>query len=190
KSAAQGTVIFGVCGGFQMLGETLSDPDSVEHGGTINGMELLEGLTVFAKEKTRAQVRGVFQDIEGPFRELSGIPFQGYEIHMGLTQIENNKALTYIESVSGTNQYNKLDGCQQHNVMGSYVHGIFDDHGVSHTMVRSLLKKKGIDIPNLDLVDYRQYKEKQYDLLADAIRASVDMTEIYKILEVGVEEQE
>ena len=68
KEADQGTVIFGICGGYQMLGEELRDPDKVEEGGTMRGMGLLPLETVFTKEKTRTRVSGKFCHVDGALK--------------------------------------------------------------------------------------------------------------------------
>lgn len=86
KHAAAGGAVLGICGGYQMLGERLADPDGVEHGGTLCGLGLLPVRTVFAKEKTRTRVTGRFERAEGIFSGLSGAAFEGYEIHMGRTE--------------------------------------------------------------------------------------------------------
>ena len=85
KQAAKGKVIFGICGGYQMLGMELSDPFSVESGGTMAGMGLLPTKTVFEKEKVRTRVSGNFNEVSGILAELSYVEFEGYEIHMGQT---------------------------------------------------------------------------------------------------------
>ena len=85
KEAAKGKLIFGICGGYQMMGETLSDPHGVEAGGTIKGMNLLPMDTVFAKKKTRTRVEGSFGQLTGAFAKLSDTALEGYEIHMGET---------------------------------------------------------------------------------------------------------
>lgn len=71
KAAAKGTLVFGICGGYQMLGESLSDPYGVEAGGTMRGMGLLPMDTVFAEKKTRTQVTGKYLDMEGDYQPLA-----------------------------------------------------------------------------------------------------------------------
>ena len=83
KAAAAGCIVFGICGGYQMLGDTLSDPYHVEAGGKIRGMGLLPMDTVFASKKTRTRVTGQFLPMPGTFAALSGVSLEGYEIHMG-----------------------------------------------------------------------------------------------------------
>ena len=98
-SAAKGKLIFGICGGYQMMGETLSDPHGVEAGGTIQGMGLLPMDTVFAKKKTRTRVEGSFGQLTGAFAKLSDTALEGYEIHMGETALKGGANAIYQYSV-------------------------------------------------------------------------------------------
>ena len=182
KAAAAGKVIFGVCGGFQMLGMRLSDPFGIEEGGTLRGLGLLPVETVFSREKTRTRVTGnawVFEEWGGT--KASG--FTGYEIHMGETILdEHASGLVTIENDSDTLQQGHPDGSQKGNVYGCYVHGIFDSPEMSGGFLSALLKEKGYDPETVQAVDWKSYKEEQYDKLADIVRASLDMKEIYKII--------
>ena len=83
RAASHGTVIWGICGGYQMLGDILRDPEGIEAGGTMKGMGLLPLETIFTKEKTRTRVDGRFLKVEGILAGLEGIALEGYEIHMG-----------------------------------------------------------------------------------------------------------
>lgn len=185
KRAPKGTLIFGICGGYQMLGKTLRDPDNVEHGGSLAGMQLLDTETLFVQEKTRTQVKGRFNQLNGVLAKLSGVPFNGYEIHMGISAASEARPLTLIENVSGQ-AVKKSDGCASGNVVGSYVHGLFDEGEVAGTIVECLLQSKGLDSSRIKRIDCKEYKEKQYDLLAEEIRKAVDMEAIYGILKEGV----
>ena len=186
KQAAKGKVIFGICGGYQMLGMELSDPFNVESGGTMAGMGLLPTKTVFEKEKVRTRVSGNFNEVSGILAELSYVEFEGYEIHMGQTTYDfNEEELTTIDNVNGEDII-KNDGLYKDNVYGSYIHGIFDKEEVSKAIVESLCIHKGIDYSSISTVDIEKYKEEQYDKLAEGIRNSLDMKAIYKILEGGV----
>lgn len=166
KAANAGTLVFGVCGGYQMLGRTVSDPEQVEAAGTteILGMGLLEMDTIFLGEKVQTQTTGVFSGISGMLSDLNGMAYSGYEIHMGRSE-EEMPALTGAD-----------------NVYGSYVHGIFDASGISDTILKAICVKKGIDFDALETFDISEYKERQYDLLADAVRSGLDMELIYRIL--------
>ncbi|MEE0420566.1 MAG: cobyric acid synthase [Lachnospiraceae bacterium] len=187
KAASAGTVIFGVCGGFQMLGDTLSDPQGVEAGGQIKGMGLLPIDTVFEGSKTRTRVRGRFSGAAGALRGLNGIELEGYEIHMGASALkEGAAALTSIEDFV-KREGAKADGASRDNVYGTYVHGVFDKEGVAREVVMALGRRKGIDASDIASVDFREFKETQYNILAKELREHLDMKRIYEILENGVE---
>lgn len=179
KQVKAGTPVFGVCGGYQMLGRTLSDPDGVEAGGEMRGMNLLPMDTVFAGNKTRTRVEGKFQNIEGLFSGLSDVAFEGYEIHMGVTsRDEAGKPLTRLETKD------TLDGTYEDQIFGTYVHGIFDKEQVVKEIVIALGNKKGIDMTKVSAFDIAAFKETQYDILADEMRKHLDMTKIYEILDM------
>ena len=169
-----------------MLGETLSDPDGVEAGGTMKGMGLLPMDTVFADGKTRTRVSGTFGQVDGELSELSGVELEGYEIHMGVTTLhEGASPLTTIRDHAKTTE-EKQDGAYTSRVYGTYVHGVFDKEGVAEAVIRALGEKKGIDTSEMKGVDFQTFKETQYDILAAALREHLDMKAIYEILEAGV----
>ena len=166
KAASAGTPIFGICGGYQMLGRTVSDPEQVEAAGIseISGMHLLDMDTLFLGEKVQTQTEGIFENIPGLFACLNGLAYQGYEIHMGRS-MERRSAVT----------------CKG-NVYGSYIHGIFDAPGVAEAILGALCRKKGLDPARLGSFDPKAYKEAQYDKLADAVRSGLDMDLVYRVL--------
>lgn len=166
KLASKNIPVFGICGGFQMLGKIISDPDNTECGGEIGGMGLLDIKTVFSAEKIRRQVSGTINKVDGVFSGLSGAPYEGYEIHMGR---------------SGTEAAVVNSG----NVYGSYIHGLFDSDGVSQCIVDALYNSKGI-VRGEKALSRQEYREMQYDILADAVRRNVDMDMIYRIIEQGI----
>ena len=185
KEVARGKIIFGICGGYQMLGETLSDPHYVEAGGTIKGMGLLPMDTIFAENKTRTRVSGKFLNLNGDLAALSGAELEGYEIHMGETVLKENAGhcVSIEDHVSGSR---KEDGAYCKNVCGTYVHGVFDKEDVAEAVVRALGEKKGLDVSEMTGVDFAAFKETQYDILASELRKHLDMKKIYEILEQGV----
>ena len=196
KKAGTGTVIFGVCGGYQMLGESLKDPMGVEAGGEIRGMGLLPIDTVFEGEKTRTRVSGCFEGLSGVLRSLNGVAIEGYEIHMGATtRKEGCHASTKIRNHAADSHKHaekeeavKLDGACKDHIYGTYVHGVFDKEGVVKTIVMALGERKGIDMSSVAAIDFTAFKESQYDKLAEGLRAHLDMDKIYEILEKGLEE--
>ncbi len=182
QHAASGGAVLGICGGYQMLGETLSDPLGVEEGGSMQGMGLLPLHTEFTPEKARTRVSGVFGDLEGVFAALRGQAFEGYEIHMGATPSPAPIAELH-DSVSGST---RPDGCCRGNVYGTYVHGILDAENVAGTVINALAVQKGVDPSTLGSVSNAEYKQRQYDILAETMRAHMDMRKIYEILEAGI----
>ncbi len=159
--------VFGICGGYQMLGESISDPGCVEEGGQMRGMGLLPGHTVLAEEKTQRQVSGRIEETGGIFAGLSGLPFCGYEIHMGVTKEAPDAGAI----------------CRSGNVYGTYVHGIFDEGRIAVTIAEALAQKKGLALSDLRDFDYRAWKEGQYDLLAQTVRDSLDMDAVYRMMD-------
>ncbi|MFA7069098.1 MAG: cobyric acid synthase [Acidaminococcaceae bacterium] len=189
KQASNGTVVFGVCGGYQILGRNLSDPFGVEAGGDVPGMNLLPVETIFAEKKRTIQIQGHFGEVKGIFSSLSSKPFHGYEIHSGVTNLEGGTALNMMQPI---NEPGELvpEGAQnmegKHNVYGSYCHGIFDGDGIAITIVEALLAKKGMKMDDIKTFSFADYKKQQYDILADYVRSAVDMKQIYTIIEEGV----
>ena len=175
-----GTPVIGICGGYQMLGKELRDPLGVEHGGTLRGMGLLDSVTEFRPEKTRTRVTGTVHNLSGLWAPLSGCTFEGYEIHMGVTTHENEGVAVLSNG--------REDGAAKGAVWGSYVHGIFDQGDLAEKLISILLERKGLDADTARTVTFQEYKEQQYDILADGIRRSLDMEAVYKILDEGMEE--
>ncbi|ADL51955.1 cobyric acid synthase [Clostridium cellulovorans] len=176
----EGTKIIGICGGFQILGKELHDPLNIEHGGSMRGMGLLDISTTFEKSKVRTRTRGYWAKTEDIY-EVYNKEISGYEIHMGGTKnLGTAKAIITLED-------GRIDGYGNENlsVWGSYLHGIFDNEELTKSIIKTLMNEKGItsEENNLSLKDY---KEEQYNKLADLIRNSIDMKKVYEILEEGV----
>lgn len=186
KHAASGGPVIGVCGGYQMLGEVLEDPDGVERGGTLRGMGLLPCRTLFAPQKTRTRVTGRFGAVGGPLSPLSNLALEGYEIHMGITEPIGGAAPLADVSLLDAAAPPHSDGMQRDNVYGSYLHGLFDREGVAAAVVEALMRRRGLDPSSLPVLDLQAHKARQYDLLADALRAGLDLPRVYDILEAGV----
>jgi adenosylcobyric acid synthase len=190
--AASGTVVFGICGGYQMLGRKLSDPygyDSGHKSSVVDGMGLLDTTTDFVDTKRTIQMQGHFGDVQGLFHDLSGKEFYGYEIHSGVTHLDPAHALTTARPINEEGEP-FAEGSQNvhgnRTVYGTYMHGIFDAEGVAATVVEALLAKKGLSPDDVKVIDYQAYKEQQYDLLADSIRNNLDMKKVKEILERGI----
>ena len=189
KHASNGTVIFGICGGYQMLGENISDPYGVEEGGDFPGLGLLDIKTSFIEHKRTIQMEGRFGDVKGIFSELSGMPLHGYEIHSGVTTFDERNAITCISPIHEAGE-EFAEGNQnityKMNVYGTYVHGVFDGDGIAAKIVEALLAKKGLHMEDVKTINFADYKRQQYDILADAVRKNIDMQKVYEFLEAGV----
>ncbi|MDD7641193.1 MAG: cobyric acid synthase [bacterium] len=204
KAHADGSILFGICGGYQMLGKRLSDPAHVEAGGELAGLGFLPQQTVFTKEKTRTQVRGRIGQIQGALAGMTGCEIEGYEIHMGETtacagadtaekvcagaeangsktdrSVPLQKLTVLTDELTGET---KTDGAFTDNVYGTYVHGIFDAEGMVPALVRSLAARRGIDLDQIEGLSLAEYREKQFDLLAAALREHLDMEYIYRVV--------
>ncbi|MGN0297928.1 MAG: cobyric acid synthase, partial [Lachnospiraceae bacterium] len=151
KKMAGAIPIWGICGGYQMLGQFISDPDGVEDGGTLRGMELLPMETVMVSAKTRRQTRGVFGEIEGIFSALSHMEWEGYEIHMGKSHCVE-AAVPSLNAWKDDCEQN--EGMQRNLVYGTYVHGIFDKGEIASTIIKALAAVKGVALNEEREMDY------------------------------------
>jgi len=171
KCAAAGTPVLGICGGYQMLGRTLSDPDGVEHGGTIAGIGLLPCETVFSPQKVRTRVTAA-----ALAPGLAGARIEGYEIHMGRTDVDG--AAPFSRLADGRTEGAALEG-----VWGTYLHGLFDTGELTEKLAAWLLERKGLPPADAGVESHWDYQERQFDLLADTVRASLDMEAVYRAME-------
>lgn len=160
------TLIMGICGGYQILGNNIYD----EAEGNIRAMGLLDCDTYIKGEKLRIQTKGrVISDF------LKDSVYEGYEIHCG-------KTVTHSGEAFDTN-----GGLIKDNVFGTYVHGIFDEGTFAENLINYIADKKGIKAEN-KFTSFKEYKEKQYDILADMIEKNMDIDKILKIMENKEEE--
>lgn len=205
QKQARGTLILGICGGFQMLGTEVIDVEGVEGpvGARAGGLGLLPLRTEFEAEKTRTQTRLVLEGLTDEFAALNGQRVDGYEIHMGRTTPDRRtsdaegalhlqmagyaEAMASAGSASGSATTGRpSESCiyaQQGNVFGTYLHGFFDRDGLRNAFVERLCRRKGIDPEGREVVNYEAFKEAQFAKLSTALRASLDMARIYEILQ-------
>ncbi|MGN0279936.1 MAG: cobyric acid synthase [Lachnospiraceae bacterium] len=207
KQAAGGSRIMGICGGYQMLGERIVDASGVEGGGEIRGMGLLPVTTLFREEKQRSRITGrvcqmISEDQQpqqqtqqqrevSPWQLLRDVSVSGYEIHMGEAvygRTENGeRAIPFSILEDG-----REDGCVQGRVLGTYLHGIWENSEFAQKMMELLCADRGLSYEavasewemagSMKMRSYQAFKETQYDLLAEAVRKHLDMDKIYEII--------
>ncbi len=208
RDEAGRSLLIGICGGFQMLGRRILDPLGSETGGTEDGMGLLSVETLFSADKYTRQVHGAARQLPGVWAPLSGLPVSGYEIHMGRTEYLAN-------GDKGTSIFAQLtdggpDGAVCRNVLGTYLHGIFDETPFRSALIDLLRKRReGIcpeaeafhtltgcdtDLSGVEctlsrresalsgLESARQIQDRQLDMLADVLRKSLDWELIYRAI--------
>ncbi len=173
--ARTGIAVVGICGGYQMLGQTMLDPHGSEAapGTEAAGLGLLPITTTFVGDKRTVQVQAKITANFGPFVGLQGIPVQGYEIHMGRTEFLNDATspLCYIDSDSNGHP----DGfvCAEGHMWGTYLHGLFNNDAFRHAWLRSLgWQSQGQTFD----------REQAYNRLADHVRAHLDMEMLRRIV--------
>ena len=165
KAVQKGKPLYGICGGYQMMGTEIHDPDGVEGNvRSVEGLGILPVTTTLTGEKVTRQRRFAY-------REGKAITNSGYEIHMGETVVNGGKPVACFED--GTH-----DGCLlNERCWGSYLHGIFDNREV----VEQVLNLVSPGFPE-QIPDYLAFKEEQYDKLAAHIRKHTDMELFYRLV--------
>jgi len=180
-----GSTIVGICGGFQILGKTISDHYAVESSRRkIEGLGFLDMETQFENKKTTFQVEA--EEIKTEGKRKSPEVVRGYEIHMGKTKLNSAKSLFKIKRRSGKKCL-VYDGAVSRDgkVWGTYMHGVFDNDGFRRRFIHRISKKE--NIPKRKAAgdfEYDTFKEEHYDKLADLVRNSLDMKLIYKLVAI------
>ena len=180
QARRQGVPVLGICGGYQMLGETIID--EVESGlGTQPGLGLLNTVTHFAQHKTTTQVTATLAPgLPAWLAATAGLAVRGYEIHMGETELRDGcRSLMQLHK----NGLSVADGAVSDDglAFGTYLHGLFDSDEFTRALVNGLRQRKGLAALDSDF-EYAQYKSRQFDLLADAMRQYIDIEKIYAIM--------
>jgi adenosylcobyric acid synthase len=185
EKAGAGTPVVGICGGYQMLGQRILDPQKVESNeAEVAGLGLLDAVTEFAPVKSTTQVRArVISDL-GMLAGARGLEITGYEIHMGQTRsAAQTGAFHVIQTPQGAADYNDGMLSEDGAVLGTYLHGLFHNDAFRQTFLNTLRKRRGLPESNNGAISV---KDREYDKLADLVRHSLDIPQIYRILEQGV----
>jgi len=182
----EGTMIIGVCGGYQMLGKEINDPENAESDiSQIGGLGLLNAITFFKPEKDTYQIKARMYNRNNIFNDIKG-DMTGYEIHMGETKLlKGLSPFLRITERSGKD-ISMVDGAVSNdgNVIGTYVHGILDNDEFRLGLINYLRENKGISpLLRNDLITAKREKEEQYDKLADLVRKHIKMDMIYGVIE-------
>ena len=178
RHARAGKLLVGVCGGYQMLGMLLKDPHGVESAAPeVAGLGLLDMAVTFEPEKRTVQARGIVTGAVDWLKDLEGTKIEGYEIHSGVNAFG-----------ADTRFWLGPDGAcnSAGNVLGTYLHGLFDDGALADALVRRARTLKGLPgeslSPEQAAVNMHAYREAQFDKLAGVVRENLDMEMVYRIL--------
>ncbi|ATY84149.1 cobyric acid synthase CobQ [Kyrpidia spormannii] len=183
--AARGGRVVGLCGGYQMLGIRLTDPEGIEGGRPgeeVPGLGLLPAETAFFPTKRVLRRAGrVAAEELGP--DLQGVPVEGYEIHMGRTSwCEEPRSLLWLESAGGEAGYPEGAVSRDGKVWGTYVHGIFDSWAFRRRWLDGLRREKGLPPLEGQVRDMYAVREEAFDRLAALLRQHVDWERVYRFL--------
>jgi adenosylcobyric acid synthase len=186
-----GGVVVGICGGYQMLGERITDPHGVESRvRETAGLGLLPVTTEMASEKVTTQVTArLHPDNRLGLGGISpSMVLSGYEIHMGRSRPLNSQAAPCFRILSRNGRavsaadaddgFSSADG----RIWGTYLHGIFDNDAFRRAFLSLLAEKRDGRGLSFGISNYSRWKDAQYDLLADHVRSHCDMERIYRIV--------
>ena len=195
EARRQGKTIIGICGGYQMMGQSVEDPDNIESSiRKIPGLGLLPIATILQGDKITRRV--TFHMLTEK-NQATSFPCEGYEIHMGRTWFTDLSARPLNQFPNG-----KTEGCYvDSHCMGTYIHGFLDNRDVIEFILRPFTRQmKGNDTSSvkqakhcertdkaINAESYQMEKEQQYDRLADHVRRHLDMERLYNILGSGAE---
>jgi adenosylcobyric acid synthase len=160
---ANGGHVLGICGGYQMMGNYVHDPDGLEgKPGTTRGLDLLPVETVLKAPKTTTLTRFYRENAQG----------SGYEIHMGQTQRHGGNSLFKVVERNSI-ACEDADGCvsPDHKIMGTYIHGLFENP----TVTRLWLNNIGLPDVEISTLEGLEAKDKEYDLLAEYFESHIDV---------------
>ncbi len=192
RASAKGIRIMGMCGGYQMLGKRILDPQRVEsEHAEVSGLGLLDIETLFEKEKITCQAEAeIVRSSEFGVRSVekdSNEVLKGYEIHMGTStgdiglfkvrRLSSNSALRTPHSEL------VLDGSRKGNCWGTYLHGIFDNNEFRRSLLNGIRESKGLPAAAAGF-DYAAMKERAIDNLADMVKKHLDIDYIMRSMEL------
>jgi adenosylcobyric acid synthase len=180
QMAEAGTPVFGMCGGYQMLGRKIYDPVQAESEITeADGLGLLDMETVFGPHKITAQVSARVDADSGLLMGMQGLDITGYEIHMGRCSKQPPHSVFTVTPPGNTPAGYRDGGINQTGrVFGSYIHGLFNNIEFTRRLVENLCSLRNLPLAEADALN----REKAYDDIASVFRQSLDMAKIYEII--------
>ena len=160
----KGKIIVGICGGLQMLGKKIYDPKHLESDILeTEGFNFFDYETTFDEIKKTEQVTKRLELTEGILKDFTNYEVKGYEIHQGISTFDSPVI------------------CKE-RTFATYIHGIFDNSKFTNDFLNIVRREKNMP-KQKEIFSFNEFKEKEYDKLAELLRKNLDMTEIYKILE-------
>jgi adenosylcobyric acid synthase len=176
-----GTVVLGICGGFQMLGNEIADPDRVESATpVVPGLGLLPAVTTFAQTKSTHQVRGRVASTTGVLARAAGSAVSGYEIHMGQTVATAPVAPAFTVELRDGRTVAEPDGMldSQGRTLGTYMHGLFEESAFRRAFLSQIAASRGRACSFGPPLPSR---EVAFDALADLVAAHLDLGAVYRL---------
>ena len=184
----KGKPVIGICGGYQMMGDAVVDPDGSESDlGSVEGLHILQGTTTFNREKLTFQVTAECQDLPFVGGSIDARNLTGYEIHMGRTDATGNDLHPFVVTRRSEKPCEVTVGAARRDGLawGTYIHGIFDNDAFRRQFINGLRRQKGWQALPVSL-HYREEKEEKYDRLAAVVREALDMPTLTRIIEEGI----
>jgi adenosylcobyric acid synthase len=180
KQHARISLVVGICGGMQMLGETITDPLGMEHDGSVVGLGLLPIDTIMQPDKVTRNTRGEIASGALFGKSITDNRVSGYEIHIGQTVYEEGAAPFAVLTDKDTNSDANLDGCVSADtrVFGTYLHGLFDEDSFRHEFLRAARLFHHLSAAPA-LHRWKQLREDSLNRLAREVENALDMETIF-----------
>ena len=177
-SHSKGTLVLGICAGFQILGNTLVDPHGMESSTKkVNGLGLLNMETEIQPEKITRQTNPLTCD--SPVFS-GGLKVSGYEIHMGISQIKGDHPALFSDHQKNAKPELGVSNCSG-TVLGAYVHGFLDSNNIREAFLNHVCKHRKLPT-NYISFDYEKFRNDQMDRLCNLVSSNVNMEKIYEIV--------
>ncbi|KZL49678.1 cobyric acid synthase CobQ [Nodularia spumigena CENA596] len=167
--AASGGTVLGICGGYQMLGQIIADPEGAEgQAGRFQGLNLLPIRTVITGQKIARQ-----RQVSSNYPQM-GLPVNGFEIHQGRSRVEEQGDKTAYLPLFDDPNLGLVDSCQ--SIWGTYLHGLFDNGPWRRAWLNRLRQQRGLKSLPTGVANYREQREQILDYLATEVETHLNLT--------------